>query len=62
MKIVQSPDDMVAYWAVRTIAGLSMIRSMFMWNLFNVGYFRTKLVIMFLIEEILCSTDFAIAT
>ena len=28
MKIVQSPEDMVAYWAVRTIAGLSQIRSM----------------------------------
>lgn len=28
MKIVQSPEDEVAYWAVKTIAGLSMIRSM----------------------------------
>jgi len=29
MKIVQSQEDTVAYWAVRTIAGLTMIRSMF---------------------------------
>lgn len=39
MKIVESPEDTVAYWAVRTIAGLSMIRSMsynrnlFYWSL-----------------------------